>query len=201
MTLRLGAAVVIAAWAATVAGPAGAEERAGAATVGASWTDYSQFDDTSFGLDVTMSRRITSWLAADAQLGFSPSDLGARAFSGSRFEGYLGLRGGPRIGAHQLFAAIRPGFVSLSEASEPIFCLAIFPPTLGCSLADGETLFALQLGGGLELVPSESSVVRVEAGSLLLKYPGPAIAKGFEVFEDSLWSHNLRLGVSVGLRF
>jgi hypothetical protein len=44
-------------------------------------------------------------------------------------------------------------------------------------------------------------VVRLEAGSLLVKYPGPAIAKDFEPFEDALWSHNLRLGVSVGLRF
>jgi hypothetical protein len=52
------------------------------------------------------------------------------------------------------------------KALEAIICLAIFPPTLNCSVAGGETLVGLQLGAGLELVPSERSVIRVEAGSL-----------------------------------
>ena len=183
------------------AGAAHADERPWDVSVAASWTDYDEFDDTSFGLGLTASRRITSWLAADAQIGFSPSDLGRPAISASRFEGFLGLRAGPRLGAHQVYAAIRPGFVNSADAPEPIVCIAIFPPPLGCALATGETLFGTQLMGGLELVPSERTVVRVEAGSLLLKYPGPAIARDGETFDDALWSHNLRFGLSVGLRF
>lgn len=197
--MRSALAVAVAVWLA--AGSAHAQERAWDASIAASWTDYSQFDDTSFALGVSLSRRITNGLAAEMQLGFSPSDLGERPFSGSRFEGYLGLRGGPHLGRHQVFAAVRPGFVRFSEAPAPIVCITIFPPPLACSLAAGETLFGIQLGGGLELLPSERSLVRLEAGSLLVKYPGPAIARDSGVFDDALWSHNLRLGVSVGLRF
>jgi hypothetical protein len=196
---KRSAVVAVAAWLA--AGSALAQDRPWDATVAASWTDYSQFDDTSFGLGLSVSRRIANGLAAEMQAGFSPSDLGERPFSGSRFEGYLGLRGGPHLGRHQVFAAVRPGFVKFSEAPAPIACIAIFPPPLACSLAAGETLFAIQLGGGLDLLPSERSLVRLEAGSLLVKYPGPAIARDQGVFDDALWSHNLRLGVSVGLRF
>lgn len=183
------------------AAQADADERFWDASVTASWTDYSQFDDTSFGLGLSVSRRLTNAFAADAQLGFSPSDLGQLPFSGSRFEGYVGLRGGPRLGRHQVYAAVRPGFVRFSEAPAPVACIAIYPPPLVCSLAGGETLFAVQLGGGVELVPSERSLVRLEAGSLLVRYPGPGIARDSGVFDDALWSHNLRLGVSVGLRF
>lgn len=201
MSARVGIVIVMAVGIASLAGPALGDERAWDVSVAGSWTDYSEFEDTSFGFGISLSRGLTGWLAADAQLGYSPSDLGDSAFSASRFEGFLGLRAGPRLGDHQLFAAIRPGFVQLSEAPAPLVCLAIYPPTLNCALADGETLFGLQLGGGFELVPSEHAVVRVEAGSLLLKYPGPAIPKDGRPFDDALWSHNLRLGVSVGLRF
>jgi hypothetical protein len=181
--------------------PAQADERPWDAGVTASWTEYGEFDDGSFGFGLALSRTLTPWLAADAQAGFSPSDLGEPAISASRFEAFAGLRAGPRLGAHQVYAAIRPGLVNFDDAPEPIVCIAIFPPPLGCSLAAGDTLFALQLMGGLELIPSDRSVVRVEAGSLLLKYPGPAIARDGQTFDDALWSHNLRLGLSVGLRF
>lgn len=183
------------------AGQAHADERVWDASVAATWTDYSQFDDTSVGLGLSLSRRLSDLFAVEAQLGYSPSDLGELPFSGSRFEGYVGLRGGPHLGRHQVFAAVRPGFVRFSEAPAPIACIAIYPPPLVCSLAAGETLFAVQLGGGFELVPSERSLVRLEAGSQLVRYPGPAIARDQGVFDDALWSHNLRLGVSVGLRF
>jgi hypothetical protein len=183
------------------AAPLHADERPWDASIAASWTDYSEFDDDSFGFGLSLSRRLTPWLAADAQLGFSPTDLGRPALSDSRFEGFLGLRAGPRLGAHQVYAAVRPGFVDSADAPEPIVCIAIFPPPLGCALAGGETLFAMQLMGGIELVPGGRGVVRAEVGSLLVKYPGPAIARDGETFDDALWSHNLRVGLSVGLRF
>jgi hypothetical protein len=167
----------------------------------AGWTRYSQFDDGLPGFGLTLSRRLRPWLAAEARFGLSPWDLGEPAFSASRLEGFLGLRGGPRLGRHQAFGALRAGLVRLAEAPAPVFCLAIYPPTLECALAGGETLLGLELGAGFEAVFSERGVARLEAGSQLVRYPGPAMGEGRRVFLDALWSHNPRVGISAGLRF
>lgn len=162
---------------------------------------YGELEDTAFGIAASFTFRLTSGLALDAQLGFSPEDLGEPAVSASRSFGFLGLRAGPRVDSVRLFAVVRPGFVRFAEAPEPFACILIYPPPLACSLAGGDTLFGLQLGGGLEATPGERWVVRLEAGSLLLEYPGPAITKDREAFQDSLWSHNFRASVSLGFRF
>jgi hypothetical protein len=165
------------------------------------WTDYAEFDESDFGFGGEASYRFTDWLAADAQLTFFPSDLGEPAsFSGSRFEGLFGLRLGHRLGGAGLYAAVRPGFVDFSEPSDPLACILVFPPPLVCTLG-GKSVFALNYGAGLEVLPGERLVVRAEVGDLMLKYPGPAFDEDMEVFEDSLWSHNLRATLSVGLRF
>jgi hypothetical protein len=181
--------------------PGQAAERPLELAVRGAWTDYSQFDESDLGVGGEASYRFTDWLAADAQLTFFPSDLGEPApFSGSRLEGLFGLRLGHRFGGAGLYAAVRPGFVAFSEPSEPRACILIFPPPLACSLG-GQDVFALAYGAGLELVPGERLVLRAEVGDLLLKYSGPAFDEDMEVFEESLWSHNLRATLSVGLRF
>lgn len=165
-------------------------------------TDYQQFDETDLGFGVDVSYRFADWLAADAQLSFFPGDLGEPAsFSGSRLEGLLGLRVGHRFGRAGVYGALRPGFLGFSEPSGPLACILIYPPPLQCSLAEGKSVFALNYGAGFEAYPGERAVIRVEVGDLMLKYPGPAFDKDMEVFEDSLWSHNLRLTASVGIRF
>jgi hypothetical protein len=163
--------------------------------------DYDQFDESDFGLGADFSYRFTDWLAADAQLSYFPSELGEPAsFSGSRLMGLIGVRLGHRFGGVGVYGAVRPGFASFSEAREPRACILIYPPPLACTLG-GSTVFALDLGAGLELTPGDRLVIRGEVGDLLLKYPGPGFDKDREVFEDSLWSHNLRVTASVGLRF
>lgn len=164
-------------------------------------TDYSQFDERDVGVGADVSFRLTDWLAADVQVTFFPGDLGdVVPFSGSRTEGLAGIRFGPRFGRTGIFAVVRPGLVRFAEAPDPIACIAIFPPPLVCSLAQGKTVFALNYGGGFDTVVGERMVVRMEIGDLMLKYPGPGIGRD-GVFETHLWSHNLRATASVGLGF
>ena len=89
-----------------------------------------------------------------------------------------------------------------SSAPEPIPCIAIFPPPLNCVLAEGRTVLALDLGGGVELYPTERTLVRIDVSSLLLRYPGPTMTRDSErVAEDAFWGGNLKLTFSAGLRF
>jgi hypothetical protein len=164
-------------------------------------THFDEFDRTTVDLAASFSYRLSGWLAAEAQLGFSPSDLGEPPFSTSRFEGFLGARGSIPLGPLRGFAAFRPGFVRLAEAEEPFPCIAIYPPPLACSLQAGRTLLGLQLGAGLELPIGARALARVEFGSLLLRYPGPALTRDGAVTDDSFWRHNGRASLALGLRF
>ena len=198
---RTWGAVALAVGALTAGGSLQAAERRAEVAARASFTDYSQFDESDIGFGGDFSFRLTGWLAADAQLTYSPSDLGEPAsFSASRFEGLFGLRGGHRFGRAGVYAAARPGFVEFGEPSGPFACITIFPPPLECTIG-GETVFALNYGAGLEFFPGDRVVIRAEVGDLLLKYSGPAFDKDMEVFEEDLWSHNLRVSASIGLRF
>jgi hypothetical protein len=184
-----------------VYGSAEANDRRADVSVRFALTDYSEFDESDFGIGGDVSFRFTDWLAADAQLTYFPSELGEPApISGSRFEGLFGFRVGHQFGSAGVYGAVRPGFVSFAEPSGPRACILIYPPPLVCVVGDS-TVFALNYGAGLELLPGERLVIRAEVGDLLLKYPGPAFDKDMEVFEDSLWSHNLRATASVGIRF
>jgi hypothetical protein len=96
------------------------------------------------------------------------------------------------------FAKLRPGF--LAFRGQPVVCILIFPPPLSCVLAAGRTVFALDAGGGVEVFATERTVVRVDVGDRLLKYPGPSFHNG-RATQQSFFSHDVRFSVGAGVRF
>ena len=59
------------------------------------------------------------------------------------------------------------------------------------------TVPALDLGGGVELYPSERTFARVDVSNLLLRYPGPAFTRaGDAVFDEHFWRANPRFGMA-----
>jgi hypothetical protein len=164
-------------------------------------TRYGEFEETGVGFGARLSYRALDWLAVDGGLLFTPGDLGTPAFSGAQREGLFGLRAGPRLGRGSVYVAVRSGFVTFTRAPEPFPCIAIFPPPLRCALGAGHTSLAVSLGGGGEIPVGGRGLVRVEAGDLLLKYPGPALTRDGAELEDRFWRHNLRAAVSLGFRF
>jgi hypothetical protein len=108
------------------------------------------------------------------------------------------------------FGKVRPGFVGFDGASEPFACVLIFPPPLACTLAGGETLFALDLGGGLELFTSPRTFIRVDAGDRMVRYPAPVIRGNFprrnddrepSIENDPFFGHDFRFTIGGGMRF
>src|SRR5690349_9447032 len=129
-------------------------------------TDSSQFDSTDVGVGGRLGWKPTPRLGLEGEFTFYPGEFpGDRAaFSGHRIEGLFGATFGPRVGRLRPFARGRTGFVTFGEASQPIACIAIFPPPLSCQLAAGDTLFALDFGGGLEVDATARTFLRVDVG-------------------------------------
>jgi hypothetical protein len=163
----------------------------------------SEFDSTDIGVGGRISWHPTSFLGAEAQLDLFPSGFpdGGVAFSRRRVEGLFGVTLGPHFGGIRPFAKVRPGFVTFSEASEPIACILIFPPPLSCTLASGATVFALDVGGGVELSVGNRTFVRLDAGDRLVRYPGPALDSDRQAREDAFFSHDFRFAIGGGVRF
>ncbi len=170
----------------------------------------SEFDGTDVGFGGRLSWSPTALIGADAEITFYPEDFSGDLadgvaneppFSGSRIEGLFGVTVGPRLGALRPFAKLRPGFVTFNEAPEPIACILIFPPTLRCTLAAGETVFALDYGGGVDVFPTDRTVVRLEVGARALRYPGPVVDSDLRIRDDAFFSHDFRFAIGGGVRF
>jgi len=158
----------------------------------------SEFDDTDTGVGGRFSWHPTALVGVDAEMTVYPASFpNANGFSRSRIEGLFGATIGPRLAGVRPFARLRPGF--LTFRGQPVVCILIFPPPLSCQL-DGRTVFALDLGGGVELFPAGRAVVRVDVGDRLLKYPGPSF-RGGRATQDSFYSHDFRLAAGAGVRF
>ena len=162
----------------------------------------SEFEATDVGVGGLLSWRPDGLFGADAELTFYPSDFAdTPTFSASRIEALFGVTVGPRRGGFRPFVKLRPGFVRFAAAPQPFPCIAIFPPPLACQMAAGDTLFALDIGGGVEFQTSSRTFVRVDLGDRALKYPGPVFETDGTVQEESFFSHDFRFQIGGGLRF
>ena len=161
-----------------------------------------EFDSTDVGVGGRLSWHPLSLVGFEGEFTFYPSDFADEpAFSANRFEGLFGATVGPRFGAVRPFAKVRPGFVSFSEAPEPFACILIFPPPLNCAMASGPTLFALDVGGGVEWFPSNGTFLRVDVGDRALRYLSPTIDNEGTVQDEDFFGHDFRFTIGGGFRF
>jgi hypothetical protein len=165
--------------------------------------DLVELETTDLGFGGRFGFRATPLFTFEGELNLFPSDIPDEVpVTSSRLEGLFGVKIGPRFDRFSVFGKVRPGFVRFGEASEPIACIAIFPPPLSCLLAAGQTVFALDLGGGVELYPTERSLLRFDVSDLVLQYPGPVFNRDREAFtKGGFWGHNLRIAIGAGFRF
>ena len=162
----------------------------------------SEFDTTDTGVSGRLSWHPAALLGIEGEFALYPGDFGGeRAFSAGLVEGLFGATVGPRLGRMRPFAKVRPGFVTFQEASQPIVCIAIFPPPLRCELASGRTVFALDVGGGVEWFPSGGTFVRVDLGDRAVRYPAPVIDSDGSTRDEGFFGHDFRFAIGGGLRF
>lgn len=162
----------------------------------------SELDTSDTGVGALLAWMPARWFGVDAEFNVYPEDLGdVVTFSPRRLEGLFGVTVGPQMNRLRPFVKVRPGFLTFAEVAGGIVCIAIYPPPMSCQLAEGATVFALDLGGGLEIFPSARTFVRVDAGDRLVRYPGPVFDMNSQVRPDSFFAHDLRLSVGGGFRF
>jgi hypothetical protein len=158
----------------------------------------SEFDATDTGVGGRLSWHPTSLVGAEGEVTFYPASFpNDNGFSSGRVEGLFGVTVGPRFERLRPFARVRPGFLAFH--GRPVVCILICPPPLSCELG-GRTVFALDLGGGVEVYPTGRTLLRFDVGDRVVKYPGPSFRNG-RATEHSFYSHDVRLTAGAGLRF
>lgn len=162
----------------------------------------SQFDAADVGFGGRLAWHPIGLVGVEAEVNLYPGDFPEpRPFSRFRVEGLFGATVGPRLGRVRPFARVRPGFVRMREAPAPFPCILIYPPPLACTLALGRTLFALDVGGGVDIPVGARTFVRVDAGDRLLRYPGPAFDEARTQHDRAFLSHEFRFAAGGGIRF
>lgn len=165
-------------------------------------TDRRELEATDYGFGLRPSWRLASWIALDAEAMLAPGGLGgSRPFSSSRTEFLGGLRFGRDLGSSGAYGLLRGGVVRFGEAEAPFPCILIFPPPLTCSIAQGDTVPALEFGAGYQHAINERARLFVELRDQVVKFEGPVMDAGFEPRLESFWSHNPRLTFGVGWAF
>jgi hypothetical protein len=161
-----------------------------------------EFSGNDLGGGGRLAWRPAPLVGVEAEFTFYPGDYpDGVAFSRGRVEGLFGATLGPRLGGLRPFVRVRPGFVTFHEAPAPFACILIYPPPLACTLAAGDMVLAVDLGGGIEFFPTRRSLVRVDVGDRALRFSGPAFDRDGTVHDTAFFSHALRLSIGAGVRF
>ena len=166
-------------------------------------SQFSDIEGTDIGGGGRLTWKPTPIIGVDADLTWYPGEFppDGIAFSGNRFEGLFGVTVGPSLAGFRPFVKAGAGFMNFGGTDEPIACVAIFPPTLACTMAGGQTMQALEFGGGVELLPTGAFLLRIDLSDRVLKYPGPSISLESGVHDDAFWGHALRFTIGAGIRF
>ena len=163
---------------------------------------FTELDSTDVGIGGRASWLSPGWIGVEAELNFYPRGIPDNvAVSRNRLEGLAGITAGPSLKGWRPFARIRPGFLRVGPSPQPLACVLIFPPSASCGLAGGETLFALDVGAGIEAQVLGRTFVRFDVGDQMLKFPGPARDRGNQLHHDDFVRHELRVAIGAGWRF
>jgi hypothetical protein len=183
------------------ASPAAAQSGRFEAGAQVTWARSGEFDATTSGVGGRIAWNPSGLLGVEAEFNVYPGDWPAEAaFSAGQREGLFGVTFGPRLGPIRPFAKLRAGFLRISPAPGPVACVLIFPPPLSCQLAgDGDTLPALDYGGGVEI--GRRLFLRVEAGDRPVGYERQELGQQLQVERCRSWSHDFRVAVGGGVRF
>jgi hypothetical protein len=167
------------------------------------WSISSEFENGDIGFGGRFAWRPGAVLGIEAELTRYPEEFPDERprFSRARTEGLFGVTLGPARDRLRPFVRVRPGFLTFHGTDEPFACIAIFPPPLACALAAGRTVFALDLGGGIQAFTSSRTFLRVDLGDRLVRLPGPVFDSQRNVRDGAFFTHDFRFTAGGGLRF
>jgi hypothetical protein len=108
------------------------------------------------GAGFTFGYNFTRGFALDSSMNFMPGQQGSQPV----LEGLFGVKMGMRFNHVGVFGKLRPGFIYYNEAI----------PGGGVSTPNSLSRFATDLGGIFEYYPNESSTLRFDVGTTVVRY-------------------------------
>jgi hypothetical protein len=168
--------------------------------VGSQW---SEFNGVDYGIGGRFTWKPSPVIGLETELNWYPTEFPGEGitFTGDRIEGLVAFTAGPRLGRLRPFVRAGAGFLHATGAPAPFPCIAIFPPPIACTLAAGETMPTVELGGGVEVSTSATTFLRFDGSWRFLGYPGPTMTRDFEVREDGFWRGAFKFTLGGGIRF
>ncbi len=161
-----------------------------------------ELESTDVGLSGRLGWRLSQWLTVEGEAGMFPVDLPVgRPVTAARAEVLAGVTVGPTLRRLRPYARLRAGGLRVAASPGPVACILIFPPPLTCELAGGRSMFAIDIGGGVEISVSPRAFARVDIGNRLARFPGPAFDGDHVMHDGSFSVYDLRIAVGAGWRF
>ena len=156
------------------------------------------FGETVNGLGGRFGYNFNKNLALDAEFSFFPeTHLGNRQF-GQKTQAFAGVRAGARSRYVGLFAKARPGVMFIGEVTSGFNCNST---SFGQTCRPSHNNLALDVGGVLELYPSQRAIVRLDAGDTIVRIRNATAGVIGSPVVTSDTTHNFQFSVGFGYRF
>lgn len=157
---------------------------------------------TQSGVGGYFSYRFYGVFYADGDLLYFPQSpaLSGPQTGGTLLQGLFGVKGGIRRNHFGIFGKVRPGFNSFSDVLTGVTSSNQSTPTYTYARANN---FVLDLGGIVEVYPTERGTVRIEIGDTHLFYPTREVDVDgtTETVPGGKMQHSIQLMVGYGWRF
>lgn len=163
----------------------------------------NDIDDLVLGGGLRGGYRITENSAVEAEVNiFQRPPTDDPATLGKWSQGLFGLKVGRKLGSNiGVFGKVRPGFARF----DGITSAEILPDgSVTVRLIKDNTFFAFDIGGGVELYPSPRTIVRLDAGDVIIRYtgrPGDGFDPISNLVQRTHYGHNFQFSVGFAVRF
>lgn len=162
----------------------------------------NDIDDTVLGGGSRAGYNFTRHWAADLEVNvFQRPPTTDPATRGRWVQGLFGVKATKRQDRIGLFLKVRPGFSRFDGVA------SLFPDSNGklqIGLIIDNTCFAVDLGGGVELYPTRRTIVRFDAGDLVIRYtnrPPADFNPVSNAVRKTHFDHSFQFEAGFGFRF
>ena len=148
---------------------------------------------TDVGIGGRISFNAARWLVLESELNLFPREF---ATSQNRTQALFGVKTGRRFGKVGLFAKVRPGVMHFGAgqirlSSSPGDILRV----------PDKTVFALDVGGVMEINHSRRVFTRLDFGDTMLRTTDRVTTNGSTFTEVSRVKHGFQFSAGIGFRF
>ena len=155
----------------------------------------SGIDATDAGLGGHAGWILTDSLTLEAAGIFFPTGYHDVPRGGRKVFALVGPKIGWRAARAGVFLKTRAGVARVGEGRQFAVCVLIFPPPEGCYV--GETRLAFDLGGVVEVYPSQSSSLRLDIGDMATRLGTMSSRFG----RRGTFANDLHVAAGLGFRF